>query len=60
MSVRDTQADENAAGLEFWFPSQAKLGWGTLVQLNGEQETEADSSLTTPKRKYVWGPVRSE
>jgi len=52
----------------FDFPGPQKLGTGGTLNLmsfrgrtgpTGEM-IEADSSLTTPKLKSVWGPVRSE
>ncbi len=33
---------------------------GSVVSAWDRLSTEADSSFTTPKLKYVWGPVLSE
>jgi predicted alpha-1,2-mannosidase len=45
-------------------PPSGLVREGSLVSVNfvtdGARNTTADSSLTTPKREYVWGPVRSE
>jgi endonuclease-8 len=52
------------ARVTFWCPEcqpmpESECGESGVLHRSQEGQ-EADSSLTTPKLKYVWGPVRSE